>query len=231
MPGASYLPTREADLVTWAAGFSSKIEADPPGYGLDAAQATELAARNGAFASAYATANHPDTNSTQNVVAKDAAKASLIELIRTLAAIIQADPNVTDTQKSGLGLTVHDDEPTPAPIPKFAPRIKVIRTYERRVTLQLEDVENPDSRGKPPFVDGAAVFSYVGPTPPAPADSGEWKFEGNTGRTTTEVVFPPEVKSGSTAWFTAFWFNTRKQSGPPALPESIQIPGSLPQAA
>jgi hypothetical protein len=231
MPGTSYIPARESDLVSWAGRFSTKTSADPTAYGLTEQQTTELAALNSAYAAAYAAANDPETNSHANVVAKNAAKEALIEEIRKLAGIVQADPDVTDNQKAALGLTVHDDEPTPAPIPAYAPGIKVVRTYERRVTLQLEDVENPDSRGKPPFVDGAAVFSHIGSTPPALGESSEWTFEGITGRTMTEVVLPPDVPSGATAWFTAFWFNTRKQSGPPALAVSIQVPGSLPKAA
>ena len=74
----------------------------------------------------------------------------------------------------------------------------------------------------------------MGATPPAELSA--WKFEGNTGRTTIDVLFPTSVASGATVWFTAFWFNPRKQQGPacdpvPVLTGSFTKRGLLESAA
>ncbi len=226
-----YLPSREADLLAWTNSFSSQITADPVVFGLDAIQATTLATLLSDFQATYDAATNNNTRTPAIIVAKRDAKNALIAKIRELAAIIQADPSVTDQQKSGLGLTVRDSEPTPVPVPKTRPGIQIFSSVGRSVTIKLSDVENPDSRGKPEGVDGATVLTFLGSTPPAPEDIPAWTFQGNTGRTSLTVNFDPSVESGTTAWFTAFWFNTRKQSGPATLPVSTQIPGSLPQAA
>jgi hypothetical protein len=59
----------------------------------------------------------------------------------------------------------------------------------------------------------------------AAADISAWKFEGNTGRTNVEVVFPSTVAAGAVVWLTAFWFNGRKQSGPACAPVSTNVQG------
>ncbi len=227
----TFLPSREADLIQWSRHFDELITADPLIYGLDAVQAAAYAALHTAFTTAYQTAADNNTRTPSAIQAKNDAKAALIAEARSLVGIIQSFPGTTNELRSDLGITVPDDEPTPVPVPGTAPGIAVDLVVGRTVTLRLSDRGNPESRGKPDGVDGATVFAYFGPTPPAPSDTDAWTFKGNTGRTTTEIAFPPEIESGATAWFTAFWFNTRKQSGPAAMPISTQIPGSLPQAA
>ena len=46
--------------------------------------------------------------------------------------------------------------------------------------LRLIDPANPTRRGTPAGVRGAAVFSYIGATPPTSLS--DWKFEGNVTR-------------------------------------------------
>jgi hypothetical protein len=78
-------------------------------------------------------------------------------------------------------------------------------------------------------VNGAAVFTYVGATPPA--DTSDWTFVGNTARTSFDVELPATMPAGATMWITAFWFNPRKQSGPAATPTSVGNPGGIAEAA
>jgi hypothetical protein len=131
--------------------------------------------------------------------------------------------------RSDLGLTVKDVEPTPIPPPAFAPSIIIESTTGNVVRIRMMDPANPTRRGKPDGVDGIAVFSFVGAA--APAEEGDWKFEGNTTRTTSDVMFPAATPAGSKVWFTAFYFNARKQSGPAATPAGTNIPGGSAMAA
>ena len=93
----------------------------------------------------------------------------------------------------------------------------------RTASLRLHDAAQPTRRGKPLGVSGAAVFSYVGAA--APADLAAWTFEGNTSRTRVDVLFPTSVPAGATVWFTAYWFNERKQAGPACDAVSANLPG------
>lgn len=223
-----FIPTREAELVTFSTNFKNLITASPTTYGLTAAQATAYGTKHTAWTSAYQTATDPSTRSPSAIIAKDVAKKNVIGEIRMLARIVQATPAVTAQQKSDLGITVRDTDPTPIPPPASAPGISIISAVVRTVRIRLEEAGST-RRGKPDGVAGAAIFSYVGEN--APALLADWKFEGNTTRTSFDVLFEPTVAAGAKVWVTACWFNPRTQNGPSCPPISTNIPGGAAQAA
>jgi hypothetical protein len=224
-----FLPARDAELVTWSTNFNTRVTAAPTTYGLTAAQATAYDALHDAFVAAYNAASSDAGNSTSAIITKDDARAALKANARMLARIVQATPTVTNTQKSDLGLTVRDADPSPIPPPDAAPGLDVVSVSGNTVRIRLHDTANPTRRGRPDGVAGAAVFSYVGAA--APSDPGAWKFEGNTVKTTVDVVFPGATAPGAKVWFTAFWFNPRAQSGPACAPVGTNIQGGAAMAA
>jgi hypothetical protein len=224
----SFFTGTDAELYTGSAAFSTKITASPTAFGLVAAQATAYAAKNSAYAAAYVEAVDPETRTKGKVEAKNEAKRQLRLMAGDLAKIIDGTPTVTNEQKIDLGLNVRST-PTPIPAPLYAPDIDIVSVSGNTVRLKLHDSTSSTRRGRPPGVDGAAVFSFVGAA--APTDPADWKFEGNTTRTTTNVTFPGTVAPGAKVWFTAFWFNPRAQSGPSATPVTTNIAGGSAMAA
>ena len=221
----TFLPSREDALLSFTRNFKNHIVASPTTYGLTALQATDYTTVFDAFEAALGVAQNPETRTKPKITAKNLAKKAVIAATRQLAAIVQAAPGVTDEQKEDLGLKPRDVEPTPVPIPSNPPVLTVAATMGQRVTIRLRDLRNQDRRAKPDGVSGAAVFSYVGET--APNDLDLWKFEGNTSLTTVEIEFPPTIAAGTKVWFTAFWFNPRKQSGPAAAAVGTTISGAI----
>ena len=228
MANANFLPTRDADLVTWSTNFSALIVATPTAFGLTAAQASTYRGLHNAFVAAYNLAMSAATRTPAVIVTKDAAKNALKANARQLAGIIQKCPTVTNTQRSQLGLTVKAS-PSPIPPPSDAPGLDIVSTTGNTVRLRLHDSTNSTRRGKPAGVTGAAVFSFVGAA--APTDQSGWTFQGNTSRTVTDVTFPGSTAPGAKVWFTAFWFNQKKQSGPACAPVGTNIPGGSAMAA
>jgi hypothetical protein len=224
-----FIPGREADLVTWSLNLKTKITATPTAYGLTAPQATAYGVLHDAFVTAYNASANEASNSSAAVVTKNTAKAALIANARLLAGIVQRAPATTNTQRAELGLTVKDAGPSPIPPPAAAPDVDIISATGNTVRIRLHDPANPTRRGKPAGVDGASIFSFVGANPPA-EESG-WKFEGNITRTAVDVAFPSGTAAGAKVWFTAFWFNERKQRGPAATPVTTNIPGNGAMAA
>jgi hypothetical protein len=218
-----FLPSKDAELLSWSSGFSSKITATPTAYGLVAAQATAYAALNTAFSTAYATAINPPTRTVGTVAAKNDAKTPLRAMARELARIIQAYPSLTNQQRVDLGLTVRD-EPSPINPPEESPVLEVVSAFGRTLKVRLHAVDTT-RRGKPAGVAGASVFTYVGDAPPA--DISAWKFEGSTTRTMFDVEFAPTVPAGSCVWLTAFWYSPRAMSGPACTPISSYIAGGV----
>lgn len=229
-----WIPSKEAELITLSSDFSTAINSDPTAYGLDLTIAGDFATLNTAWVNAYNAAVNPTTRGPLTIQLKNDAKEAMLAQLRALGMQIQNRVATTNEQRITLGLTVPDPDPSPVPIPDTKPGIEIVRVSARTVTLRLKDVGNPDRRGKPDGVIGATILSYIGTSPPAQEDIAAWKFEQNIGRIIdVDVTFPPDVESGSTVWFTSFWFNTRKDSGPATDPISTQIQGtfSVPEAA
>lgn len=218
-----YLPTTNEGLLNWSANFDQKISdlADPTVIGLSADEVAQYTAAQKEYADKLAASTHPDTRGGSTINAKNIAKKELIRLSRKFAMAMTNYPGVNDEQRYNFGLTVRDTEPTPVPKPDSAPDMKVLKVYGRTLEVRLRDADNPDRRGKPTGVSGAAVFSYVGEN--QPATEAEWVFEGNMSKTNFEIDFPETVPNGSKVWLTAYWFNTTKQAGPPTTPISTHL--------
>jgi hypothetical protein len=210
----SFLPDKDAALLAWSVNFVARISEAPSDYGLSLVLVTAYIALHDAFAAAYQTAVDPITRTKGKVAAKNAARTALKADARLLAKIVEGTATVTDEQKIDLGLNVRKT-PTPVPVPSASPNLDVVSVVGRTVKIRLHGDE-PGRRGKPDGVKGASLFSYVGATPPE--DVGAWKFEGSSTRTEISVEFPATVQPGTKVWLTAFWFNTKSQSGPACAP-------------
>jgi hypothetical protein len=72
-------------------------------------------------------------------------------------------------------------------------------------------------------------MSYAGDAPPTALS--DWSYEGSTGRTIVDVIIPSSVAPGTKVWLSAFWFNSRNQSGPASSPIETYTLGGLSKAA
>jgi len=223
------VPLKDSALVSFGSNFSTRITASPTTFNLVAADATQYATLLGAFISAYEAvtqARDAGTRSKPLTTVKDLAKADLLPFARSLYGQVQADTAVGAADKELLGIVVRT-MPTPIPTPVDAPALDIVSVIGRTVKIRLHDATNHSRRGKPAFVKGAAIFSYVGAVPPS--DPALFKFEGNTTLTDVTVNFPLTVAPGAQVWLTAMWFNERAQSGPGCTPIStnVQFGGGL----
>jgi hypothetical protein len=219
MPG--FLPNTDAALLAWSLNFSSKITATPTAFGLTAALATAYQTVHATFATALAACD-PGERNKQTVVTKNTARSNLKTQARLLANLVEGTASVTPAQKYDLGLNVRVP-PTPIPAPDSSPTLKVMSVNKWTVSIRLSDAVDSARRGRPIGTTGASVFSYVGPTPPSTI--GDWKFEGNIGRTKFDVNFDNSLAPGTRVWLTAFWFNGRKQAGPACDPVATNLQG------
>ena len=199
MPSSTdFLPSREADLVPWTNNFDAKITLAPTSYGLTAAQATAYAALNSAFVLAWSECQENDKRTPSAIVTKDDAKEALIDGpggIRELARIVQAFPGTSNTERSDLGLTIRDEEPSPIPQPTVAPVLTIVSVTGRIVKVKLKDAENLERRGQPTGVQGATILTYIGTD--APADPAAWSFHSNTSKTAIDVELPGDGPPGA----------------------------------
>jgi hypothetical protein len=228
------IPTKDVDLVTWSTNANTRLTAAPATYGTTAAVATQYDTLHNAYVLAYdnlAAARAAGTRSESLTAIRDQRKFDLLDFARPLYKQIQANTAVTAAAKIELGVVVPDVEPTPRPVPGFAPGLTVVSANGRLVKIRLSDPANPTRRRMPAGVNGATVMSFVGAA--APADPSLYKYEGSTSRTTVDILFPETVAPGTQVWLTAFFFNDRKQNGPAcaAVGAVINYGGTMPMAA
>jgi hypothetical protein len=222
-----FLPTREAELVTWIGTFRALITAAPTTYGLTAGQAAAYGTLATNFVNAYNVANADATRSPSNIIAKDHAKFLVVANSRLLAGIIQKFPGTTDPMRSDLGLTVPAVR-APIPPPSDIPVLDIVSRMGTRVRIRLREGAGV-RRGKPLGVQGARVYSHVGPA--APVEIGGWLFEGQITRVTADVLFPATTAPGTVVWLTAQWYNPRGETGPACAPVCTNIAGGAMQQA
>ena len=228
------IPTRDVLLADWSVNADARLTATPATYGTTAAVATAYHAVHDAFLTAYNTlvaSRASGTRSSSEVAIKSAAKIALLNFARPLYKQIQANTAVTAAAKIELGVVVPNPEPTPRPVPSFAPLLTVVSVDGRLVRIRLGDPAHPTRKAMPAGVDGATVMSFVGAD--APGDPTTYKYEGSTSRTTVDILFPESVVPGTQIWLTAFFFNERKQNGPACagVGAIINYGGSMPMAA
>lgn len=224
-----YLPASDQGLRNFARNMSEIVTNDPVVLGLSVGQATSLASAYSSYDAALSLAIDPGTKTIATVAAKNTARANLKTIIKQYAAIIQAHPTVTNEQRAELGLTIRDTEPSPKPVPAFAPGLLVERVTGRTVDVRLQDTQNPDSRGRPVNVDGAVVCTHVGANPPS--NINDWFKAAITSRTQLSVSFDSELPAGTQVWILAYWFNPRKEAGPACAPVPVELGGGVSQAA
>lgn len=214
-------PTTDTGLLQWSQNFLDLIEATPLAFGLTAADATSYETVHDAYAAAL-TACDPPQRSKTAVVVKNQARADLKNAATLLGNKVYSTATVTDAQKTQLGIPPRQ-APSPIPAPVSAPVLEVVSSTAWTVRIRLRDATGA-SRGKPAGTIGASVFSFAGAAPPT--DIGQWKFEGSIGRVNKiDVTFDSGLAAGTRVWLTAFWFNGRKQSGPPCAPVGTNLPG------
>ena len=192
-------------------------------FGLLPAQSVQYASLHAGFASLYAVAIDPDTNSKTAIAAKNLAKEALTNGpggARTLVNIIQEFPGTTDTMRADLAIRVRDASPTPQPVPPIAPVLSIVSQVGRVVQVKLIDSKDSEKRGRPEDVAGATILLYVGAE--APLDPALWTFCTNTTKVVVDIELVPSIAAGAKVWLIAFWRNRKDETGPTSVPVSFR---------
>jgi hypothetical protein len=218
---AATFPRSDQAFLAWAQNFYAVGNPIATSLGLTSAQFTAFNALVTTFQTCLAACD-PGVRNRQATAAKSLARRNLHDSAKLLVNVVDGQASVTDAQKIQLGINVRKP-PVPSPVPATAPFIEVESVSGFTVKIRLRAAGTGKKRGKPAGVSGASFFSFAGENPPA--DVGQWKFEGNTGKTLFDVQFPNTLARGTVVWFTALWFNGAKLPGPMTPPVSTVLQG------
>ncbi len=95
--------------------------------------------------------------------AKDRAQREAARVARAIARQLQADPAVSDAQRQGLGLPVHDRTRTRVAAPRTAPLAVVDASQRLQHHLVIRDAAHGGRRGKPAGALGCEVWMALAP--------------------------------------------------------------------
>ena len=165
-----YIPTNEAEKIQWLTNFAAWLTVNGAAHGFTPA---EIAAFNAAVADA-------STAVTDNVTAQAAAKAATankntalaaaVEMARDDAQRVQDDPNTTNGDRGGAGITIPDTTPTTTAgggvlsIP--APLLLLDFSVRRQVTVHWgTNPANEHQNHRPAGTIGCQIQAAIGGIP------------------------------------------------------------------
>jgi hypothetical protein len=219
---ASYVPSKDQDLSVWALNFSTLISADPARYGLQPADATNIATVCNGYIAALTAAVDPVTRTQPAVAAKDAAREAMLGVVRSYAQQIRLNNGVSNDDKSALGLNLPNNTRSPIPAPSTSPLITLVGATPGNITARFADTNTPAKRALPPGAAGLQV--YVAIAAAAVSDPAAAVFRGII----TKQPFALSFDAGDnakTATVFARWINRKGQTGPWSNPVSMTVVG------
>ncbi len=204
-----YIPARDGDFDTWQNTFLTYAAANVAALGLEVGDITALGNLQTTWTTNYAAQQAALAAAEGATAAKSSAKAGYVTSIREVVARIQANPDVTNTQRQALGITVRDTEPSPIPVPTEVP-VGIVDTSNRlQHTLKIVNAEG--GRGKPEGVKATEVWFKIG----GAADSGiaGFSYAGQATRSTFNHAFAND-QGNQTAHYALRYINSKGEPGP-----------------
>jgi hypothetical protein len=222
---ASYLPSQDEALDTWATNFSTLISASPGTYGLMAADASAIATQVSLFSAALLLAKNPSTKTKATVADKNGKRAAMKQVIRQYALMIKQNQGVSDAAKVALGLTVPASIHTSTPAPSMAPILDLQSDGALRQMVEVSDSSDPKRKAKPAGVQGVVLLAYVGPSNPAsPPTPDQANFKRLITRRSAPLMYGAgDVGKVATVW--GHYYNPAGELGPISEAESLIITG------
>ena len=217
--GTTFFPSTDVGLLAWSTRFASVLAEDPQAYGVPDDVVAAFVVLQAEFAEAYARSAALGTRSKVDTTTKNEVRERLKMSARRVASVIAGQPDVTDAQRIAIGLTVSAGR-TASAVPGAA-RLAVSLGLHHTVTITLDDAGVGFRTRWPDGVVGAVLMRHVGDDPPTAFD--DFKFVGLIGRPRVEVHLGSDVPSGATVWFTAAFFNARKELGPAATAVPVRL--------
>lgn len=206
-----YIPTRQADMRTWALNFAALITAAPATYGLTAGNATTIQTAVDDFDAALTLALDPTTRTPTTIADKDAKKAVMLDTVRPFAQQVKNNAGVSNENKAALGLNIDDESPTSVAPPVTQPLLSIQAATPLQHTLRYADVNTPTLRAKPEGVSALQLFRHIGAN--APASYTDWEFVGAFTRNPVESSFA-SGSAGMDCQYVGRWQNRKGEVGP-----------------
>lgn len=222
-----FYPRREADVRAFTGVLAARLAGDWAALGIPEETADEYAATQAAFAELCNASLDPTRRTPSVVAGKRAAARALEAATRPIAARIRCNTAIPMSTKVSLNIVPAKARYTRIARPEVAPKVAVIATGPRSMTVRFAHPDRPWGKALPKGVGLVAVLIAVGETSPNDG-GGPWRSYGVSPRATftinvTDEDLPPFAK----VWVTARFANPRGEAGPWATPAWANVPPGL----
>jgi hypothetical protein len=221
---ADYIPAPDDEFDTYfREQFAPFAQGNIGALGLSGADATELTTVTNAWGYAWPAFNNAKAAFESATEDKDQKRADAEAVLRRLAQKVQNTPGVTDAQKASLGITIRKTTKTPVGVPTTVPVLTRTDTSTRAILrLFFADATTPETKAKPPGVQGCEIREQIGGT--APVNPNAMAFLAIETRTPYRADFEAG-DVGKTVYFAFRWLNTKGQPGPWSQIYNAVVPG------
>ncbi|OQY03566.1 MAG: hypothetical protein B6I25_07935 [Planctomycetales bacterium 4572_13] len=210
-----YIPRGDNDFLVWVTNFDTYATAHLAELGITAGDMIPITAGRIDF----------DTKLTANVTAQQAAQSArqgktdsrsqLESVTRALVRQLQASPDVDDTERAALGITVPDTVKTMATASISTRPVGVVDTSQRlRHEIRFFDEATPTSRAKPAGVMGCEIWVKVLPAGDAPPVGDDGLSFVTLDTASPYTVEYDGTDGGKTAHYMLRWVKKNGDKGP-----------------
>ncbi len=206
-----YIPVTDQDYDQWLTNFVTYARDNQAELGLSDADLAPLLASYPQWQTSWSELQVAQTAVETARQAKTDQRQLTQDQARSLVAMIQANPAVTDTQRVALQITVKSTIRSATPIPTTRPLPRLEQTGRLQHTIHFVDETTPNRRAKPSGIRGCQIWVFVGDT--APLDPNDFQYLGTDTRTPYVSNFESE-EGGQLAHYYLRWVNTRDEPGP-----------------
>ncbi|MDR0790881.1 MAG: hypothetical protein LBO06_08850 [Bacteroidales bacterium] len=211
MTHSDWIKTRETDLLLQA-GANEKYFISL-GSQFPAAELQRFKAAVTAFKTAFAKTSDKATSTMADVKAKNDAKKALKAIMREFYnRYIIGSPTMTNEQRETYEYPIRDTEPTPVPVPRTAPNIKIdfAQSSSHLVFFGKFNTEGKITRGLPKGAHGVEIRRFVvkGELPQVTPDPEEMEVVGLATKSPKEVRYNKNAKD-TKVYYAVRYFNDR----------------------
>ncbi|MBX7169733.1 MAG: hypothetical protein K1X72_02175 [Pyrinomonadaceae bacterium] len=204
-----YIPSDDQSFIEFLFNFIGKIDGNEEFYGLTAEEFADLKTGKDTFVASYSQSAADKIKASTSAQKKNDDRKMIEGKTRSLIQRIQKSPNVTDTHRADLRITIRSTTRTPASVPSSRPIVEVDTSHPLRHTVNFYDNVLP-GKAKPAGVKGAEVWVKIGGEPTLNEE--DYRYLATDTATPYLAVHKPE-NVGKQAHYLLRWVNSKGEAG------------------
>lgn len=183
--------------------------ADPAGYSLTAAMATDLKNELTAFEDELDAYDQTQVSEDAALQAKNTRRKTILTKGRQHMRLMRATPEITNEKLAEANLDAYDTTKTDSAAPTSAP-VGWVDYGKLKHTIYFRDSATPDSEAKPKGMKGCEIWRFVGNA--APAADGDYDFV-TLDSGSPYVAFYTLENAGKKVWYRLRWISNGSDAG------------------